>query len=209
MEDPAFLFGFIGLCLALVATFILRPGLTGTRGGKIMAFLVFFILPILCLSAGFSSKLESAKSTAFCLSCHIMEPYGKSLRVDDPMHLAAAHFQNHRVPPQEACYTCHTTYAMFGGVKAKIGGLRHIYVYYLGKPPQPADIKLYEPYNNRECLHCHAGARSFEEGAVHASDPALLQAIKSNTTSCLSSGCHQVVHDVGTLGEQKFWKGAD
>jgi cytochrome c-type protein NapC len=73
------------------------------------------------------------------------------------MHLAAAHFQNHRVPADEACYTCHTNYAMFGGMKAKIGGLRHIYVYYLGKPPQPADIKLYEPYNNRECLHCHAG----------------------------------------------------
>jgi hypothetical protein len=25
-------------------------------------------------------------------------------------------------------------------------------------------IRLYDPYNNRECLHCHLGARSFEEG---------------------------------------------
>ena len=138
-----------------------------------------------------------------------MEPYGKSLRVDDTFHLAAAHYQNHRVPADEACYTCHTNYAMFGTIKAKVGGLRHIYVYYLGHPPKPADIKLYEPYNNRECLHCHAGARSFEEGAVHAADPALLPDVKSGKVSCLSSGCHQVVHDVASLGEQKFWKGGN
>jgi len=209
MENPIILVAFIGLCIALICVFVLRPGITATRGGKVMVFLVFFVLPILCLGAGFSRKMDQSKSTKFCLSCHIMEPYGKSLQIDDPMHLAASHFQNHRVPPDLACYTCHTNYAMFGGMKAKFGGLRHIYVYYLGKPPQPAEIKLYEPYNNRECLHCHAGARSFEEGAVHTSDPALMAAIKSNQTSCISSGCHQTVHDLATLNEQKFWKGAD
>lgn len=208
-EQPVFLLAFIGLCIALVCVFVFRPGLTLSRGGKIMAFLVMFILPILCLAAGFSAKLDASKSTKFCLSCHIMEPYGKSLHVDDPMHLAAAHFQNHRVPADEACYTCHTNYAMFGGVKAKLGGLRHIYVYYLGKPPKPEDIKLYEPFNNRECLHCHAGARSFEEGVVHISDPALMASIKSNQTSCISSGCHQTVHDVATLKDQKFWNGGN
>jgi len=209
MENPLILVSIIGLCIALICVFVFRPGVTATRGGKVMAFLVFFVLPILCLGAGFSRKMNQSKSTKFCLSCHIMEPYGRSLQVDDPMHLAAAHFQNHRVPPDQACYTCHTNYAMFGGMKAKLGGLRHIYVYYLGKPPQPAEIKLYEPYNNRECLHCHRGARSFEEGAVHTSDPALMAAIKSNQTSCISGGCHQPVHDVATLGEQKFWKGAN
>jgi cytochrome c-type protein NapC len=209
MEHPALLLLFIGLSIALIAMFVFRPGLTATGGGKILAFFVLFALPLLCLATGFSAELDRSKSTQFCLSCHIMEPYGQSLHVDDPFHLAAAHFQNHRVPPDEACYTCHTNYAMFGGVKAKLGGLRHLYVYYLGKPPKPADIKLYEPYNNRECLHCHAGARSFEEGAVHIADPTLLLAIKSNKVSCLSSGCHQVVHDVATLGEQKFWKGSE
>ena len=208
MEHPALVLAFIGLCISLLCVFVFRPDITATRAGKIMAFLVFFVLPLLCLGAGFSAKLEQSKSTEFCLSCHIMEPYGKSLSVDDPQHLAAAHFQNHRVPAGEACYTCHTNYAMFGGMKAKLGGLRHIYVYYLGKPPQPADITLYEPYNNRECLHCHAGARSFEEGVVHVSDPALMAAIKSNQTSCVSAGCHQTVHDVRTLDEQKFWKEA-
>jgi len=195
--------------ILLIGVLVARPGITGTRGGKIVAFLALFALPLLSGGMGVSTELEHAKTTEFCLSCHIMEPYGKSLHVDDPQHLAAAHFQNHRVPADEACYTCHTDYAMFGGIKAKIGGLRHIYVYYLGKPPAPENIKLYEPYNNRECLHCHSGARSFEEGAVHTADPDLIPALKANKTSCISSGCHDVVHNVGSLKDAKFWKGGN
>ena len=205
MEHPALLLLFIGFSIALTALFVVRPEVTGTTGGKIAAFLVLFVLPLFCLGMGFSVEMDRSKSTQFCLSCHIMEPYGRSLRVDDPLHLAAAHYQNHRVPPDEACYTCHTNYAMFGGVKAKLGGLRHLYIYYLGKPPKPAEINLYEPYNNRECLHCHLGARSFEQGVVHTADPATLAAIKSNKLSCISSGCHDVVHDVATLDNMKLW----
>jgi cytochrome c-type protein NapC len=196
----------IGLTVVLVAIIVVRPQITATRAGKMTAFLVLFALPVVCIGMGGAVQLDHSKSTEFCLSCHIMEPYGRSLRIDDPGHLAAAHFQNHRVPADEACYTCHTNYAMFGGVKAKLGGLRHLYVYYLGKPPAPEDIKLYEPYNNRECLPCHAGARSFEEGAVHLADPELLPALRANKISCLSSGCHNTVHDVPGLKDAKFWK---
>ncbi len=201
----SFLLLLILFSVILIAVLFVRPGVTVTRGGKIMAFLVLFFLPILCASMGISSELERSKSTAFCLSCHIMEPYGKSLRVDDPSYLAAAHFENHRVPADEACYTCHTNYAMFGGIKAKLGGLRHVYIYYFTTPPAPENIKLYEPFNNRECLHCHAGARSFESGAVHNADPDLLPAVKANKKSCVSSGCHEVAHNVATLNNVKFW----
>jgi cytochrome c-type protein NapC len=204
-----FILLLLALTIILIAVIVFRPGITSTRGGKMVAFLVLFALPVLCAGMGGSVELQRAKSTEFCLSCHIMEPYGKSLLVDDPMHLAAAHFQNHRVSPGEACYTCHTNYAMFGGVKAKLGGLKHIYVYYLKTPPAPEDIRLYEPYHNRECLHCHAGARSFEEGAVHTADPDLLPALRANKTSCVSSGCHDVVHDIRDLKDAKFWKGGD
>jgi len=189
----------------LVSVLVALPGITVSQGGKILAFLVLFVLPLLCMAIGVSSEVERSKSTSFCLSCHVMEPYGRSLRVDDPSYLAAAHFQNHRVPAEQACYTCHTNYAMFGGVRAKMHGLRHVYVQYLGKLPQ--QIHLYEPYNNRECLHCHLGARSFEEGAMHNADPDLLPAVKANKMSCLSSGCHQVVHNVGQLSNVKVWKG--
>jgi cytochrome c-type protein NapC len=191
---------------ALIGVLVARPGITATRGGKILAFLVLFFLPILCGAMGVSSEMDRSKTTAFCLSCHTMEPWGQSLHIDDPNHIPAAHFQNHRVAANEACYTCHTDYAMFGTLKVKLAGLRHVYIYYLRTPPAPEKIKLYEPYNNRECLHCHAGARSFEEGATHTADPATLPAIRANTLSCLSSGCHDVVHDIAHLKEAKFWK---
>jgi cytochrome c-type protein NapC len=189
----------------LACVIFVRPEITATRAGKILAFGVLFFLPLFSLVAGMDNELERSKSTAFCLSCHIMEPYGKSLHIDDPTYLAAAHFQNHRVPADQACYTCHTNYAIFGTFKAKLGGLRHLYVYYLKKQPLPQDIKLHEPFNNRECLHCHLGARSFEQGAVHNADPATLPAIKANQLSCISSGCHEMVHNVGHWGDVKFW----
>lgn len=205
--ETALIVSLIVLSAALVALMTMRPGVTATRNGKIITFIALFLLPLLCTGIGATSELERSKSTSFCLSCHIMEPYGKSLKVDDPTYLAAAHFQNHRVPADEACYTCHTNYAMFGTLKAKLRGLRHVYVYYLTTPPAPENIRLYEPYNNRECLHCHLGAKSFEEGAVHNAIPDLLPDVKANKKSCISSGCHEVVHNVATLGQVKFWKG--
>ncbi len=204
MSGPStVLVSLIFLTLALVATLIFRPTLTTRREGKILAFVASFILPVFSGLVGASEHLERSKQTRFCLSCHIMEPYGKSLYVDDPHYLAAAHFQNHRVPPDQVCYTCHTNYAMFGGLRAKLHGLRHVYVQYLGTPPTPEKIHLYEPYNNRECLHCHLGARSFEESPTHT---ALRDELVSNQASCLTSGCHDVVHNVAGLGGVKFWE---
>jgi cytochrome c-type protein NapC len=109
----------IVLSAVLIGVLVARPAITATRGGKILAFLVLFLLPLVCMAMGFSSELERSKSTQFCLSCHVMESHGSSLYVDDPTYLAAAHFQNHRVPADQACYTCHTNYAMFGGFRAK------------------------------------------------------------------------------------------
>jgi cytochrome c-type protein NapC len=200
------LLSLIVLSAVLIGVLVARPVVTATRGGKILAFFILFLLPSLSMTMGVSSELERSKSTEFCLSCHVMESHGRSLYVDDPGYLAAAHFQNHRVPADQACYTCHTNYAMFGGYRAKLNGLHHVYVQYFGKAQDP--IRLYEPYNNRECLHCHLGARSFEEGAVHTADPDLLPAVKANKVSCLSSGCHDVVHNAGQLSNVKFWKGA-
>jgi cytochrome c-type protein NapC len=191
---------------ALISVLVARPGITSTRGGKIVAFFVLFLLPILCAAMGVTREMQRAETTAFCLSCHTMDAFGQSLYIDDAGHLPAAHFQNHRVPSGEACYTCHADYAMFGTLKVKLHGLRHVYIYYLGTPPAPENIKLYEPFNNRECLHCHLGARSFEEGVVHTADPATLPAIKSNQLSCMSNGCHEVVHDVVHLKDAKLWK---
>lgn len=191
------------LTIALVLLLVFRPGLTASRPGKVLAFVVLFLLPIFCTFVGTSEQVEHSKKTTFCLSCHVMEPYGKSLMVDDPHYIAAAHYQNHRVPADETCYTCHTDYTLYGGLHAKIRGLHHVYVQYLSTPMQP--LHLYTPYNNRECLHCHLGARSFEESPTHT---ALHDDLVSNQMSCMSSGCHDTVHNVAGLNGVKFWKEA-
>lgn len=92
---------------------------------------------------------------------------------------------------------------MYGGFKSKLRGLRHVYVQYLGKIPEK--IELYNAYNDRECLHCHAGDRTFEEGATHNMEDGRLNLIKSNQLSCLSTECHEVVHNVSGLKDVKFW----
>jgi cytochrome c-type protein NapC len=195
--------GFVLFSVVLIGVLVARPNVTMSRGGKILAFVALFILPIFCGLLGFASEMERSKTTAFCLSCHIMEPFGKSLYVDDPTHIPAAHFQNHRVPADAACYACHTNYAMFGTLKVKLYGLKHVYIYYLGHQPAPENIKLYEPFSNRECLHCHLGARGFMENPIHA---AMMDSLKSNETSCLTSGCHDVAHDLAHLQDAKLWK---
>ena len=192
---------------ALIAVLVaLHSGVTRERGGKILAFVALFLLPGLALAGGLSRQLESSKSTQFCLSCHVMEDYGKSLQVADKSYIPAAHFQNNRVPREQACYTCHSDYTMYGGVTAKMRGLRHVFIQYLGTLPKPADIKLYTPFNNRECLHCHAGARSYVEASPHKKKPDLLDKVSRNEASCTSSKCHDTVHDVAALADAKFWK---
>jgi len=197
---------FIATTAAIVLLVGFRARWTRSREGKILAFIALCVLPIAAAWGGFSEQMERAESTQFCLSCHVMTDFGRSLYVDDPSYLPARHFQNNRVPRDRACYTCHTDYAMFGTVRAKLRGLRHIQVQYFGAIPKPEEIKLYSPYNNRECLHCHLGARRFEEGSGHHKTADLLQKVKSGQQSCLSSGCHDIVHDVGSLKDAAFWK---
>ena len=186
--------------VALAALLALRPEVTRGRGGRILAFVVLFVLPALLTAGGLQAHLEQAKSTEFCLSCHVMEPYGESLWTEDPSFVAASHFQNRRVPREQACYSCHTDYTMFGDVNAKVRGLRHVWVQYVVGPPPTEEIELYSPYRNRECLHCHAGARAFLENELHAE---VLAELRSEEMSCLD--CHGEVHEVEAVAERERW----
>ncbi|MEZ4272596.1 MAG: NapC/NirT family cytochrome c [Myxococcota bacterium] len=125
---------------------------------------------------GAAPEPGTSSETRFCLSCHEMGPYGQSMHVDDDELLVAAHFQNRRVPQDTACYTCHRDYAMFGTINTKLNGLKHVYKHFTGQIPEK--MELYNPYSNNNCLHCHEGARSFEESKNHHSDEAPLVAIK-------------------------------
>ena len=201
VSPQALLMILIGISIAFILLLVIRPSLIARREGKVLGLLAFIVLPVVAASIGASEHLENSKQTQFCLSCHIMEPWGKSLYVDDPSHIPAAHFQNHRIAPDEACYTCHSDYAMYGAIHTKLEGMHHVYVEYLGHPMNP--IHLYHPYENAQCLHCHLGARSFEADPLHI---AVMGDLKSEKLSCISSGCHDTIHNVSTLGQAKFWE---
>ncbi len=190
--------------LMLLVPLVVRPSLTSDRGGRIFAFCAIVVVPVVAGFAGVSEHVERTKTVEFCTSCHVMQKYGKSLHADDLEHLAAQHWQYNRVPQETACFACHTNYTLYGDYKAKLRGLRHVYVQYLGKIPEK--IELYTPYNNRECLHCHESARSFVEAVPHKDE---MKAIAANQKSCLDKGCHGTVHDVDKVETLATWPKAE
>jgi nitrate/TMAO reductase-like tetraheme cytochrome c subunit len=195
----------IALSLALALLVGFRPNITRTREGKMLAFVALLVLPVVAAWGGFDEHMDRATSTQFCLSCHVMSQFGQSLHYDDKSYIPALHYENNFVPREHACYTCHTDYGMFGTEKAKINGLHHIIVQYFGTVPKPENIKLYQPFPNATCLHCHLGARKFEEVNGHHKTPDMLGKVKSGQLSCISSGCHDTVHELGDLKDAKFW----
>ena len=195
----------IAVSIVLASIFLIRPSVTTGAAWKILAFIGLCVLPALCIVGGMNTHVQRSEQTKFCISCHVMAPYGQSLYIDDAAHIPAQHFQNHRVPPDMACYACHTDYTIYGPLKDKMQGLKRIYVQYLSTPPDPASIHIQGGFKNAQCLHCHLGARSFEENPVHA---AIMDSLTSNQMSCLTSGCHDTAHDVANLAHDKFWKPA-
>lgn len=190
------IFGVVLIAVILIQ--MTRPQALADPRARLLGVFIFFLLPVLVTWNGFSEHLESSKSTKFCLSCHVMTPNGQSLYYDDPEYLPAAHFQNRRIPRDHACYTCHTTYTMYGDLSSKIRGMRHLYMQITGPPEK---IELYEPYQNRECLHCHWGARSFTENPIHSDS---LGELDSNEISCLV--CHSQIHHPENGEQPAMWK---
>ncbi len=195
------LFVLIVLTMVLAIVFLVRPVVTAGPREKILAFIALFILPVLCVGGGMSTHMQRSEQTRFCISCHVMAPYGQSLYVDDPHYIPAAHFQNHRIPVETACYACHADYTIYGPLKDKLQGITRIYMQYVSRPPPTISIR--GGYSNLQCLHCHGGARSFEANPVHQ---AMMDSLKSNQVSCISSGCHDTVHNVAALSQVKFWR---
>lgn len=59
------------VCLVLFSAVVIgvlaaRPDFTTGRGGKILAFVAMFCLPIFCSLLGLSREMERSKTTAFC-----------------------------------------------------------------------------------------------------------------------------------------------
>ncbi|VAX16572.1 hypothetical protein MNBD_NITROSPINAE02-2149 [hydrothermal vent metagenome] len=160
--------------------------------GKTVVFTGILVFPLLWGTIVASHNLEVGKETGFCAKCHVMTPYVDSLKVDDDEPLSAVHYQNNWVPKKYACYACHTQYTVFGPVKAKLSGLKHLYIYYFTDPPEK--LKLYAPYENRECLRCHGPSKKFLEHKKHKRPKGLLRKIMNGDKSCMARGCHELGH---------------
>ncbi|HEY0706019.1 MAG TPA: NapC/NirT family cytochrome c [Polyangia bacterium] len=193
---------FVALLIALGATALVFFGagqLLATKWGRRALLLGAAGLPIAATAGAFKTGVDESSRTRFCLSCHEMERYGRSLFADNRKALPAVHFQDRLIDREHACYTCHTDYALFGDVKAKLNGLKHVYVHYLGKVPEK--MALYQPYQNHNCLHCHDDARGYLEAPPHQ---AVSAQIASGALSCLK--CHAAGHDLAAVDARHFWQ---
>ena len=77
ISPETLVFCLIGASIVLILVVVIRPSITASREGKIIAFLALFIVPVVTAGVGASEHMERSEQTQFCLSCHIMEPYGK------------------------------------------------------------------------------------------------------------------------------------
>ena len=196
--------GFVLLSILVLLYLYVSAGTLGRdRTTHLLVFLGALVFPLLAGAAVLSQNMQRATETRFCLSCHEMEPYGKSLYIDESSAVQASHFQNRRIPRDEACYTCHKDYGLFGDVKSKLTGLRHVYVHFLGTVPEK--IQLYHPFRNDNCLHCHAGMRRFDEGKKHNAKNLKIASLYTGEVSCVSKGCHDTGHMIDQLGDVDFW----
>jgi cytochrome c-type protein NapC len=186
--------------LAVVVLLLFGAGaLSGSTVGRLVLLVGLVALPLLLSAGNISYGVGESSTTRFCLSCHEMQRHGKSLFADNRQALAAVHYQNRLVDRDVVCYSCHKDYAMFGDVKAKLNGLRHVWAHYVAGVPQK--IELYHPYPNSNCLHCHDDARRFVDGPAHVP---IMNQLTAGTTSCLS--CHRVAHDMAKVDAGELWQ---
>jgi len=182
------------ICILLIIRIIVQdPKKTQRPFGKWLLLMIFFILSPMIYLLNFSVAVEDSKTVEFCNSCHIMHGYVNNLEDPDSEYLASLHYQ-YRWIAGDQCFTCHSDYGLFGNAKAKMTGIKHVWAYYTGyKTP----IELYDAYNNKICLRCHAPVIAFQETEEHEENATK---ILSNEMSCLGADCH-----VGTHPEEA-WK---
>jgi nitrate/TMAO reductase-like tetraheme cytochrome c subunit len=180
--------------IILLAYLIRRPPLV--RATKIALLVGLGVLPIASAAASNVQGFEATKERAFCGSCHVMKLHEADS--DDPTsHSLAARHGRNAMFGSENCYTCHADYGMFGTVLTKMGGMRHVWLYYteyrnttLEEAKQT--IKLRAPYPNSNCMQCHS---TRDEIWLAGSDhKGVVEDVRADRVSCASAGCHGLAH---------------
>ena len=112
--------------------------------------------PLLITGGGTILVFERAERVEFCASCHLtMKSFVDDMKDPKSHSLASLHFRNRYIPDNQ-CYSCHTSYGLFGTFEAKKQGLNDVFRYYTRTFHLP--ITMRQPYPNHDCLKCHAGS---------------------------------------------------
>jgi nitrate/TMAO reductase-like tetraheme cytochrome c subunit len=180
--------------LILLTYLIRRPPLV--RATKIALLIGLGVLPIASAAAGNVQGFEATTKREFCGSCHVMALHAADSDDATSQSLAARHGRNPMFGG-ENCYTCHADYGMFGTLVTKMGGMRHVWLYYTEYRSTPIEeakqtIKLRAPYPNDNCMQCHSTRDAlWLKGSDHQG---VLADVRANRVSCASAGCHGLAH---------------
>jgi cytochrome c-type protein NapC len=186
-------------CTAAAATILVtylvkHPPLSGVI--KVWLLLGLGVFPIGAAFAGNIQGYQTTEKRAFCASCHVMSP--ETSDSDDPRgtSLSSRHARNALFGADD-CYVCHADYGMFGTVLTKIGGMKHVWMYYTRYRGVSADdakktIALYKPFPNAACMECHSS--TVELWKAVPDHKASLDDVRADRVSCASDGCHGYAH---------------
>jgi nitrate/TMAO reductase-like tetraheme cytochrome c subunit len=193
--------GALALLSALAAASILvhhllkRPPLN--TAAKLRLLFGLGVLPTLAAGASTVEGMEQTTHREFCGSCHVMGAHFENTKDPSAQSLAARHSRNPFFGDR-SCYVCHADYGMFGYALTKAGGLRHVYMYYLGGYRQMSlaqaekEIHLIKPYDNQNCRQCHT--TTLHDWRRVPDHDSLKAELDSNKVSCASAGCHGYAH---------------
>jgi nitrate/TMAO reductase-like tetraheme cytochrome c subunit len=184
----------IAAAVILVGFLLGRPRLDAAT--RTILFFGMGVLPIGAAAAANVQGYEATQKREFCGSCHVMTPHAQDSVDPNSIGLAARHARNDFFG-QKNCYTCHADYGMYGTVLTKIGGMRHVWLYYTEFSDMPLDearqkIHLRKPYPNANCMECHS--TQLQGWMASAEHRASVQEVRAGRVSCASAGCHGVAH---------------
>jgi hypothetical protein len=173
---------------------VLRPRIN--HAAKVWLLLGLGVLPISTAATGNIEGYETTKKRAFCGSCHVMGRHQADAEDPKSQSLAARHARN-KMFGEDNCYMCHADYGMYGTVLTKLGGMRHVWLYYTEYRDVPIDraletIHLVKPFPNSNCMECHStDDKLWLRVPDHMSS---LQDVRDGRISCASGGCHGYAH---------------
>jgi len=184
--------------LIVVAYLIIRARqgrMTGRRANSLLVVGVI-LLPSFSVATGLVLVFTRAERVEFCASCHgVMQDYVDDMSNSEGTGLAAIHFAEQYIPSNQ-CYECHTSFGLFGTVKAKVHGVEEVLRYYSGRYSKP--LEMWQPYSNADCLKCHARSRTWLKVDAHTADDAKVD-LFVDRVSCMD--CHEPGHRVAALWE--------